>query len=185
MRGRDGPPPGRSLVVAVLPLTNLTGDADQDATVVGIAEVVVGALTQIEGVQVLSRSATLAYRDRKQDLAGIARELDASYLLDGVLQRSHNDLRVSLSLVYTPTRIVAWSATYDGAFPAIFDLQSRAAEGVAQALRRSLIPGPPPPPSPPPPPRRPGAITRPPSACSTRPIGPRTSTRLSVSSRPR
>jgi tetratricopeptide (TPR) repeat protein len=140
--GGDGPPPGRSLVVAVLPLTNLTGDADQDATVVGIAEVVVGALAQIEGVQVLSRTATLAYRDRKQDLAGIARELDASYLLDGVLQRSKNELRVSLSLVYIPTRIVAWSATYDGAFPGLFDLQSRAAEGVAQALRRSLAPVP-------------------------------------------
>ncbi|HSD67750.1 MAG TPA: serine/threonine-protein kinase, partial [Vicinamibacteria bacterium] len=129
-------------VVAVLPLTNLTGDTDQDSTAVGLAEVVVGALTQIEGVQVLSRAATLPYRDRKQDLAGIARDLDASYLLDGALQRSRNDLRVSLSLVYTPTRIVAWSATYDGAFPAIFDLQSRAAEGVAQALRRSLTPGP-------------------------------------------
>ena len=128
-------------VVAVLPLTNLTGDADQDGTTVGLAEVVVGALTQIEGVQVLSRAATLPYRDRKQDLAGIAGELDASYLLDGVLQRSHDELRVSLSLVHVPTRIVAWSATYDGAFPAIFDLQSRAANGVAQALRRSLIPG--------------------------------------------
>jgi tetratricopeptide (TPR) repeat protein len=133
---------GQPPVVAVLPLTNLTGDADQDATVVGIAEVVVGALTQIEGVQVLSRTATLPYRDRKQDLAGIARDLDASYLLDGVLQRSRDELRVSLSLVHTPTHIVAWSATYDGAFPAIFDLQSRAAEGVAQALRRSLTPGP-------------------------------------------
>ncbi len=126
--------------MAVLPLTNLTGDAEQDATVVGITEVVVGALTQIEGVQVLSRTATLPYRDRKQDLPAIARELDASYLLDGVLQRSRDQLRVSLSLVYVPTRVVAWSATFDGAFPAIFDLQSRAAEGVARALQRSLVP---------------------------------------------
>jgi TolB-like protein len=134
--------PEKPPVVAVLPLTNLTGDADEDATAVGIAEVVVGALSQIKGVQVLSRRATLPYRDHKRDLAGIARELDASYLLDGVLQRSQNDLRISLSLVHTPTRVVAWSATYDGAFPALFDLQSRAAEGVAQALRRSLTPGP-------------------------------------------
>jgi tetratricopeptide (TPR) repeat protein len=143
VKGAAEPP-----VVAVLPLTNLTGDADQDATVVGIAEVVVGALTQIEGVQVLSRAATLPYRDRKQDLAAIARELDASYLLDGVLQRSQDEFRVSLSLVYTPTRVVAWSATYDGAFPGLFDLQSRAAEGVAQALQRSLSPVPRPPAAP-------------------------------------
>ncbi len=134
------PADARPPVVAVLPLTNLTGDTDQDATVVGIAEVMVGALTQIEGVQVLSRAATLPYRDRKQDLAAISRELDASYLLDGVLQRSRDQLRVSLSLVHVPTRVVAWSATFDGAFPGIFDLQSRAAEGVAHALQRSLAP---------------------------------------------
>jgi tetratricopeptide (TPR) repeat protein len=127
-------------VVAVLPLTNLTGDADQDATVVGIAEVVVGALTQIEGVQVLSRSATLAYRDRKQDLAAIARELDASYLVDGVLQRSQQQLRVSFSLVRSPTSVVAWSGTFDGAFPQLFDLQSRVATEVANALRIAITP---------------------------------------------
>ncbi|HEX9186382.1 MAG TPA: protein kinase, partial [Vicinamibacteria bacterium] len=130
-------------VVAVLPLSNLTGDANQDSTAVGLTEVMVAALTEIDGVQVLSRAATLPYRDRKQDLAGIARDLDASYLLDGVLQRSRDDVRVSLSLVHAPTLVVAWSATFDGAFPAIFDLQSRAAEGVALALRRSLAPGPP------------------------------------------
>jgi tetratricopeptide (TPR) repeat protein len=130
-------------VVAVLPLTNLTGQPEYDAAAVGIAEVVVTGLTGIDGIQVLSRSATLAYRDRKQDLEQIAHELDASYLLDGMLQRSQDQLRVSLSLVHSPSGVVAWSATYDGAFPAIFDLQSRAAEGVAQALRRSLIPGPP------------------------------------------
>jgi tetratricopeptide (TPR) repeat protein len=126
--------------VAVLPLINLTGDAGQDATAVGLDEVVVGALSQIEGVQVLSRSATVPYRERKQDLGAIARELDASYLLDGALQRSRDDLRVSLSLVHVPTRVVAWSATFDGAFPAIFDLQSRAAEEVARALQRRVSP---------------------------------------------
>jgi tetratricopeptide (TPR) repeat protein/TolB-like protein len=135
------PPAARPPVVAVLPLTNLTGDAGQDATVVGITEVVVGALTQIDGVQVLSRAATLPYRDRKQDVAAIARELDANYLLDGVLQRSRDQLRVSLSLVHVPTGVVAWSSTFDGAFPGIFDLQTRAAEGVARALERSLAPG--------------------------------------------
>jgi TolB-like protein/Tfp pilus assembly protein PilF len=134
---------GKPPIVGVLPLSNLTGDEREDATAVGIAEVLVGALTQLEGVQVLPRTATLPYRDRKQDLAGIARELDASYLLDGALQRSRDELRISLSLVHAPTRVVAWSATYDGTFPAIFDLQSRAAEGVSQALKWSLVPGPP------------------------------------------
>ena len=123
----------RTPVVAVMPLTNLTGEESHDATAAGIAEVVVGSLSAIDGVQVLSRSSTAAYRDRKDDLPGVARELDASYLLDGVLQRSEDELRVSLSLIHVPSNVVRWSASYDGAFPRLFDLQSRVAVEVAHA----------------------------------------------------
>jgi serine/threonine protein kinase/TolB-like protein/Flp pilus assembly protein TadD len=130
----------RPPVVAVLPLTNLTGQAENDATAAGIAEVVVGSLAEIDGIQVLSRPATLAYGGRKHDLPAVARALDASYVLDGSLQRSKDRLRVSLSLVRSPSNVVAWSGTFDGAFPQLFDLQSRVADGVAGALRLSITP---------------------------------------------
>ena len=132
--------PGRTPVVAVLPLTNLTGQPEYDATAVGIAEVIVASLAEVDGIQVLSRPSTSAYRDRKGDLPGIARALDASYLVDGVLQRSEQQLRVSFSLVHSPGNVVEWSGTFDGAFPQLFDLQSRVATGIANALRVSITP---------------------------------------------
>jgi tetratricopeptide (TPR) repeat protein/TolB-like protein len=131
---------GRIPVVAVLPLTNLTGQEEYDATAVGIAEVLVSSLAEIEGLQVLSRPSTAAYRDRKGDLPAIARQLDANYLVDGVLQRSEQHLRVSFSLVRSSSNVVEWSGTFDGAFPQLFDLQSRVADGVANALRVSITP---------------------------------------------
>jgi tetratricopeptide (TPR) repeat protein/TolB-like protein len=126
--------------VAVLPLTNLTGQSEHDATAVGIAEVVVTSLAAIEGIQVLSRPATAVYQGRKGDLPRIARELDVSYLVDGVLQRSEQHVRVSFSLVHSPSNVVEWSGTFDGAFPQLFELQSRIADGVANALRVSISP---------------------------------------------
>jgi serine/threonine-protein kinase len=132
--------PGRVPVVAVLPLTNLTGQPEYDGTAVGIAEVLVGSLAEIQGIQVLSRPSTAAYRDRKGDLPAVARELDATYLVDGVLQRSEQHLRVSFSLVRSSSNVVEWSGTFDGAFPQLFDLQSRVADGVASALRLSVTP---------------------------------------------
>jgi tetratricopeptide (TPR) repeat protein/TolB-like protein len=131
---------GRVPVVAVLPLTNLTGQREYDATAVGIAEVLVSSLAEIQGIQVLSRPATAAYRDRKGDLPAIARQLDASYLVDGVLQRSEQHLRVSFSLIRSSSNVVEWSGTFDGSFPQLFDLQSRVADGVASALRLSVTP---------------------------------------------
>ncbi len=132
--------PTRPPVVAVLPLTNLTGQAGDEAAAAGIAEVVVTSLTQLPEVQVLSRLSTVRYANRKNDMAGVARELDATYLLDGTLQRSQDQVRVSLSLVKAASNVVAWSGTFDGAFPRIFDLQSRVADGVAGALRLSIPP---------------------------------------------
>jgi tetratricopeptide (TPR) repeat protein len=123
-----------------MPLSNLTGEEGHDATAAGIAEVVVGSLSAIDGLQVLSRAATLGYADRRDDLPSVARDLDASYLLDGVLQRSEDELKVSLSLIHVPSNVVQWSASYDGAFPKLFDLQSRVAVEVAHALRLSLSP---------------------------------------------
>jgi tetratricopeptide (TPR) repeat protein len=134
------PRPARPPVVAVLPVTNLTGQPEYDATAVGIAEVLVTGLTGIDGIQVLSRLATTGYRDRKGDLPAIARELDAVYLVDGVLQRSEQQLRVSFTLVQLPTNVVRWSGTFDGAFPQLFELQSRVAAGVSGALRVSVTP---------------------------------------------
>jgi tetratricopeptide (TPR) repeat protein len=135
--------PGGSVrvpVVAVLPLTNLTGQEEYEATAVGIAEVLVSSLAEIEGIQVLARPSTAAYRDRKGDLPAIARQLDTTYLVDGVLQRSEQHLRVSFSLVRSSSNVVEWSGTFDGAFPRLFDLQSRVADGVASALRVSITP---------------------------------------------
>jgi len=60
--------------------------------------------------------------------------------VDGALQRSEQHLRVSFSLVQLPSNVVRWSGTFDGAFPQLFDLQSRVADGVAGALRVSIAP---------------------------------------------
>jgi serine/threonine-protein kinase len=132
------PAPGRPLVVAVLPLTDLTGDGRNEATAAGIAQVVVDALAQVDGLEVLPRTTTVRFGDRKGDLAAVARDLQASYLVDGVLQRSDDRVRVSLSLVRTSSRTVEWGDTFDGAFPQLFELQSRVADAVARAARLRL-----------------------------------------------
>jgi tetratricopeptide (TPR) repeat protein len=136
-RGAD---PGRPLVVAVLPLTDLSGEGSDGATAAGIAQVVVDALSQVDGLEVLPRTATARLGARKGDLGALARDLQASYLVDGALQRSDNRLRVSLSLVRASSRTVEWGDTFDGAFPQVFELQSRVADAVARAARLRIPP---------------------------------------------
>jgi tetratricopeptide (TPR) repeat protein len=127
-------------VVAVLPLGNATGDPAKDHIGVGIADVLIASLAQVPGVTMISRSATLEYRERKKDVASIARELGADLVADGTVQASGDTVRVTLSLQWPRTNRVFWSRAYDGTAADLFALQNEAAAAVSDALRVTLTP---------------------------------------------
>jgi TolB-like protein/Tfp pilus assembly protein PilF len=127
-------------VIAVLPLTGVTGDSQDESLATGIADSLISSLSRITGLTVVSRQATLPFRDRKKDTATIARALGATVVVDGAMQRSGDKVRVSLSILHPETRTVAWSNTYDGSFADVFQLQSAVGAAVANALRVTLSP---------------------------------------------
>jgi serine/threonine-protein kinase len=134
------PPVPASAVVAVLPLANATGDPANDHLGVGIADALITTMAQVPGVTMVSRNATLPYRDRSKDVAAIAGDLGADLVVDGAVQASGDKVRVTLSLLRPSTNFVAWSGAYDGAFADIFALQNEAAAAVAKALQVTLTP---------------------------------------------
>ena len=126
-----GPPPRP--VVAVVPLANASGDDGKSYIAVGVAESLITRLASLSSITVLSRSAVADARARIRDLPGLAAELDATYLVDGSVQQVGDRLRVTLTLV-RPDASVAWADTVEGSFGGIFDLQTRLASVLAQAL---------------------------------------------------
>jgi len=129
-----------SAVVAVLPLMNTTGDPANDRLGIGIADVLTSTLARVPGVTMISRNATLAYQQPDRDVPSIARELGADLIVDGVVQASHDTVRVTLNLLRPRTNVVAWSRAYDGAFSEIFALQTEAASALSAALQVTLTP---------------------------------------------
>jgi serine/threonine-protein kinase len=129
-----------SAVVAVLPLTNATGDAAGADLAVGIADVLISALGQVPGVTMVSRDATLVHKGREQSVAAIATALGADLVVDGLVQKSGGNVRISLSLLRPGSNLVAWSRTYDGAFADVFTLQNEAAAALSEALQVTLTP---------------------------------------------
>jgi tetratricopeptide (TPR) repeat protein len=129
------PPPGASSppVVAVLPLANMSGDPSRDFIAAGIAESLISSLAAIPTVTVLSRASVAEARGRVSQQSALAKDLGATYLVEGSVQESGGRLRVSLNLV-RPDRSVAWGDNIEGAFERIFDLQSRLASALTSAL---------------------------------------------------
>ena len=132
-----GPRAGRPPVVAVMPLTNASGDAGGDYVALGVADSLVARLAALPSVTVLSRSAVADARSRARDLPALATELDATYLVDGSVQQAGDQLRISLNLIRGDAS-VAWADTVEGRFETIFELQARLASVLAEALQVQL-----------------------------------------------
>ena len=120
-------------VVAVLPLTNISGDPSRDFVAAGIAESLISSLAALPSVTVLSRAAVNDAKLRTGDTAALTKDLGATYLVEGSVQESSGTLRVSLNLVRTD-RSVAWGDIIEGKFETIFELQSKLASALTNAL---------------------------------------------------
>jgi tetratricopeptide (TPR) repeat protein len=127
-------------VVAVLPLSGASGDADSESLAAGVADAVITSLARVPSLTVVSRSATLKHRAREADVSQIARELGATLIVDGSVQRSGQNLMVTVSVVEPGSNVIRWRNSYDGTFAEVFTLQKEVANAVAGALRVSAAP---------------------------------------------
>lgn len=122
-----------SPVVAVLPLTNMSGDAANDYIGAGLAESLITSLASVPAVTVLSRSAVEESRQQNPDRASFVHALDASYIVTGSVQAVADRLRVTLNLE-RPDASVAWGQTVEGPTRDLFTLQSQLATALANAI---------------------------------------------------
>ena len=120
-------------VVAVLPLTNSSGDASNDYLGAGLAESLITSLAAVPKVTVLSRTAVEETRQQNPDRASFVRSLDASYIVTGSVQAVADQLRVTLNLE-RPDASVAWGETVQGPASDLFALQTRLATLLADAI---------------------------------------------------
>lgn len=126
-------------VVAVLPLSHVSGDSAREFLAAGIAESLIASLASLPAITVLSRASVAEARSRHSESAALARDLGANYLVEGSVQESGSRLRISLNLV-RPDRTVAWGDTIEGTFDRIFELQSRLAGALTSALAVRVSP---------------------------------------------
>jgi serine/threonine protein kinase/tetratricopeptide (TPR) repeat protein len=120
-------------VIAVLPLSNTSGDASNDYLGAGLAESLITSLASVPRVTVLSRSAVEESRQQNPDRANFVRSLDASYIVTGSVQAVGERLRVTLNLE-RPDASVAWGETVEGPVKGLFELQTRLAMALSNAI---------------------------------------------------
>ena len=117
--------------IAVLPLVNIGGDAEQESLAEGMVEEIITALSRIRWLVVIARSSSFSYKGQIVDAKRVGRELGVRYVLDGSVRKSGNRVRMTAQLVDAETAAHLWADRFDGTLEDVFELQDRAATTIA------------------------------------------------------
>ncbi len=128
--------------IAVLPFTSRSSDPDNQYFADGIHDDLLGRLADIGSLRVISRTSVNEYRDTSKNLREIGAELDVDTVVEGAVQRSGNQVRITVQLINADTDEHIWAETYDRELTAsnVFHLQSEISSQIANALRAALSP---------------------------------------------
>jgi len=124
--------------VAVLPFSNLSGDADRDYFIDGTIDDIITGLSRINWLFVIARSSTFTYKGRAVGAKQVGRELGVRYVLDGSVRSAGHRVRITAQLVDAATGAHVWAERYDRPYDDIFALQDELALSVVGAIAPSL-----------------------------------------------
>ena len=124
--------------IAVLPFTNMSSDIEQDYFCDGIAEDILNDLTQLEGLHVVARTSSFAFKDKNQDIREIGLQLGAQTIVEGSVRKTGNSLRITAQLINVADGYHLWSERYDRNLEDVFAIQNEIAKNIVQALEIKL-----------------------------------------------
>ena len=124
--------------LAVLPLTDLTGDPGQAYLADGVHEALIAELGQL-GLSVTARATMAQFRGTDKPISQIARELGADAVIEGSLYRQGDSLQIATRL-YDKEERELWTASYDGALSDVVSLYRRFARAIANEIGVHLNP---------------------------------------------
>jgi len=136
--GRAHGPTIQSL--AVLPLANLSNDPSQEYFADGMTDALITELSQIASIKVISRTSVMPYRGTDKPLSQIARELGVDGIVEGTVQRSGDQMRITAQLIYAPGDRHVWAKSYERGSQNVLALEQDVAQAIAEEIRATLTP---------------------------------------------
>jgi len=134
--GAESPIPS----IAVLPFADMSSNHDQEYFADGMAEEILNALAQVEGLHVVGRTSSFSFRGKQQDIRSIGKALGAGALLEGSVRKEGGRIRVTAQMVKAADGYHLWSETFERDATAVFAVQDEIARAVVAAMKGRLLP---------------------------------------------
>lgn len=124
--------------VAVLPLKNLSGDPTQEYLADAMTEGVIGRLSRIRDLRVISRTSVMGFKDTQLPIPEIAKTLGVDAIVEGSLIRDGNHIRVHAQLIRAASDEHFWAQEYDREIKNVLVLQSDVAQSIAEKVEATV-----------------------------------------------
>ncbi len=134
--------PEGKIMLAVLPLENLSGDPEQEYFSDGLTEEIIAQLGGLDRdrLGVIARTSAMHYKGKDKRIDEIGRELGVDYVLEGSVRRAGNRVRITAQLIQVSDQTHLWAQSFERDFDDIFALQSEVAQRVTHTLALELLP---------------------------------------------
>ena len=130
--------PGQIDSIAVLPLENLSNNADSDYIPDGITESINNSLARLPSLTVIPHSVAFHYKGKAIDVRKVGEELHVQAVLAGSVAQRGGDLFINVELVDIRNGKQLWGEQYHRELSDLLAVQSDIAREVSQRLRSQL-----------------------------------------------
>lgn len=126
--------------LAVLPLSNLSRNPEQEYFSDGMTEALIAELSKIRALKVISRTSVMQYKNATKPLPEIAKALGVKGVVEGSVMREGESVRITVQLIDADTDRHLWAESYTRDLKNVLSLQSEVASAIARAVRVAVTP---------------------------------------------
>jgi serine/threonine protein kinase len=126
--------------LAVLPLTNLSGNPEQEYFADGMTETLIADLAKLRSLRIISRTSVMRYKGSDKSLPEIAEELNVDGVVEGSVLRVGPRVRITAQLIHAATDVNLWAESYERNLEDVLVLQSEVARAIAREIQVAVTP---------------------------------------------
>jgi adenylate cyclase len=131
---------GEAPSIAVLPFTNMSGDAEQEYFSDGITEDIITDLSKVSALAVTARNTVFTFKGRAVLVKEVADALKVGFVLEGSVRKAESRVRITAQLIDGKDGRHIWAERYDRDLDDIFALQDEISKSIVDALKVKLLP---------------------------------------------
>ncbi len=127
--------------IAVLPFVNMSDDPKQEYLADGVAEAIIDGLSKCPHIVVIARNSSFTYKGKPVKVQQVAEDLGVRNVLEGSLQKTGDQVRITVQLIDALTGQHLFSERYDRQLKDLLVMQDEITMKILAATQVKLTAG--------------------------------------------